>query len=216
MPRERRDFDRITGIRDPSLIVIAMEGAETEPQYFNAVSKIADESKSRLKLKILPKRENTVSAAKYVLEQMNDYKKEFGIKKTDELCLVIDRDAQSLKEANLADVARLCADKQYLLALSNPCFELWLLLHHLDVSAESEAEKQSLLANKKQFAKNKLRQIMGSYNPANLNLDDFWPQTRVAIERANALDNSPKDRWPNDLGSRVYLIMDKVLNMLEL
>lgn len=216
MPRERRNFDRITGVRDPSLIVIAMEGAETEPQYFNAVSKLAEDNKSRLKLKVLPKRDNAVSAAKYVLAQMDDYKKEFGIKKTDELCLVIDRDAQSLKEANLADVAQQCATKQYLLALSNPCFELWLLLHHLDVSAESKEVKQSLLENKKKFAKTKLRQVMGSYNPANLNLDDFWLQTRVAIERAKALDSSPKDRWPNEIGSRVYLIMDKVLNMLEL
>ncbi len=34
MVRERRDFNRLSGIRDPSLIVIATEGEQTEQQLF--------------------------------------------------------------------------------------------------------------------------------------------------------------------------------------
>ncbi len=33
MPRERREFDRRSGVKDPSLIVIACEGEKTEQQY---------------------------------------------------------------------------------------------------------------------------------------------------------------------------------------
>ena len=38
MPGESRPFTRITGVRDPSLIVIACEGAATEPAYFRGVA----------------------------------------------------------------------------------------------------------------------------------------------------------------------------------
>ncbi|WP_422451131.1 MULTISPECIES: RloB domain-containing protein [unclassified Endozoicomonas] len=53
----------------------------------------------------------------------------------DELCLVIDRDQQAWEEKAISEIAKACDQKQYLLALSNPAFDLWLLLHHLDVYA---------------------------------------------------------------------------------
>jgi hypothetical protein len=37
MARERRDFVRRSGFRDASLVVIACEGAVTEPEYFEDV-----------------------------------------------------------------------------------------------------------------------------------------------------------------------------------
>lgn len=33
MPREKRTFTRISGVRNPSLIVIASEGRKTEPSW---------------------------------------------------------------------------------------------------------------------------------------------------------------------------------------
>ncbi|WP_448217621.1 hypothetical protein [Endozoicomonas sp. 2B-B] len=78
MARESRSFTRISGVRDPSLIVIACEGAATEPVYFRGVADKSDALGSRLKLKVLPPREANLSAPKYVLQQMNTYKKEFG------------------------------------------------------------------------------------------------------------------------------------------
>lgn len=215
MPRERRSFNRISGVKDPSLIVIAMEGAATEQDYFAGVELTCEQNSSRLKVIRLPRRDNAVSAAKYVLAQMDGYKKEFGIGKEDELCLVIDRDAQSLTEGNLADIARKCAAKQYLLALSNPCFEIWLILHHLDVEAADDAVKQKLFENKRQFTKEKLRELVGSYNPSNLNFEDFWPHTQIAIARARQLDTAPAERWPNTLGTRIYLILEKVISSLS-
>lgn len=43
MPRERREFDRRSGVKDPSLIVIACEGEKTEQDYFNSISELCDE-----------------------------------------------------------------------------------------------------------------------------------------------------------------------------
>ncbi|WP_422451098.1 MULTISPECIES: hypothetical protein [unclassified Endozoicomonas] len=75
MAREPRPFTRIRGVRDPSLIVIACEGAATEPVYFQGVADKSDALGSRLKLKVLPPREGNLSAPRYVLQQMNTYKK---------------------------------------------------------------------------------------------------------------------------------------------
>ncbi|WP_321275953.1 RloB family protein [Thiomicrorhabdus indica] len=209
MPRVKRDFNRISGVRDPSLIVIAFEGEVTELRYFEGVKDKLDEIESKLKIEPLPARKN-LSSPKHVLEQMNAYRKKYGIGKDDELCLVIDRDKQSWEESEIALVAQECAQKEYLLALSNPCFELWLLLHHQDVATQSEELKQRILENRSQFIKSHLSTVMGGFNTANMNIDRFWAQTELAIERARILDVDPSDRWPNGLATRVYLIMEKV------
>jgi hypothetical protein len=76
MPRQRRDFTRISGIKDPSLIVIASEGAATELQYFAALKSVCESVSSKIHLKVLPPRKSEHSAPKFVLAQLNEYKKE--------------------------------------------------------------------------------------------------------------------------------------------
>ncbi|KUJ72836.1 RloB family protein [Thiomicrospira sp. WB1] len=216
MPRQRRSFNRISGVKDPSLIVIACEGEVTELAYFEGVREKLDEAGSKLKIKPLPARENSHSAPKYVLDQMDSYKKQYGKDRGDELCLVIDRDEQAWETSAIADVAQQCFQKDYLLALSNPCFELWLLLHHEDVDNVPEELKRQFLENNCncRFIKSRLVNVMDGFNPANLRIDDFWEKTNLAIDRARSLDVNPGDRWPNTLATRVYLIMEKVLDRL--
>ncbi|MEI7188393.1 RloB family protein [Dickeya dianthicola] len=211
MPRERRKFDRISGVKNPSLIVIACEGEKTEQQYFSSISERCNELGSRLQLKILEPRQEGYSAPKYVLDQMDKYRKDFGINKHDELCLVIDRDEQAWAEAAISEVAQHCHAKQYVLALSNPCFELWLLIHYCDISTIDDQEKNSILRNKNGFMKKKIREVIGEYNSSSINIDHFWDLTRTAIDRAKNLDINPSERWPNEIGSRVYIIMEKII-----
>jgi len=215
MARERRDFNRITGIRDPSLIVIATEGEKTEQQYFEGLKQKCADNSSKIKLEILEPRIQGNSSPKYVLEQLNEYKKAYGLNVNDELCMLIDRDKQSWTEAELSTVAKQCAQKQYLLALSNPAFELWLLLHLKDLDTYSVEDKVKLLENKNKHLKKELRNLLGEFNPSNLKFDDFWNDTHLAIQRAERLDTVPQDRWPNELGSRVYLLIKKVILTIE-
>lgn len=215
MPRESRSFTRITGVRDPSLIVIACEGAATEPAYFRGVADRCRILGSRLKLRVLPTRQGNLSAPKYVLQQMDSYKKEYGIDARDELCLVIDRDPQSWEEEAIAEVAQSCAQKQYLLALSNPAFELWLLLHHEDISSLPQAHRGRLYANRNGALKREIKAHVEGYQSSAPDIDDFWHQTEQAISRAKSLDTDPASRWPNALGTRVYLILEKILAAME-
>ncbi len=146
---------------------------------------------------------------------MDNYRKEFGINSYDELCLVIDRDKQSWSEGHISDIARHCSAKKYLLAVSNPSFELWLLLHHLDISSATERDKELVLENKRGYMKRKIREVIGSYNPARIDIHDFWEITNIAIERARNLDTNPEERWPNSIGSRIYILLNKILDSIK-
>lgn len=220
MGRERRSFHRISGIKNPSLIVIATEGEKTEQQYFSAVGVKCEAISSRLKIEVIPPDEHERvpgdSAPKHVLAQLSGYKKKYGLNAHDDLCMVIDRDAQSWTEAELSFVAAECTKKQFLLALSNPCFELWLLVHLININEYSDDEKSQLLENKrkagrKNYLKAEVKRLVPEFNPSNLDIEHFWEHTNLAIERAEALDIAPLDRWPNSLGSRVYLLMKKII-----
>lgn len=125
--RERRE-----AFRDARLIVIASEGKDTERIYFKALAK--EYTNPRVHVHILERHENEQnnSSPEHVLKQLNDYKGQYDLESDDELWLVIDRDRWT--DAMLSHVAKECAQDDYLhVALSNPCFELWLLLHLVDI-----------------------------------------------------------------------------------
>lgn len=223
MGRERKGFDRISGVKDPSLIVVATEGRDDEQKYFNAVRLKCHAIGSRLQLEVIPTNEHdrdpSHSSPKYVLDQLSSYKKKYGLNTHDELCMAIDRDKQSWTEAELSWVAAECSRKQFLLALSNPCFEIWLLLHLVDIDDYSEEQKANLLDNFRDgrypYIKRELARVLSKAVSADLDIDDYWDNTSLAISRAATLDIAPAERWPNNLGSRVYLLMDKIMTSLD-
>jgi hypothetical protein len=116
----------------------------------------------------------------------------------------------------ISAVARQCKQKNYQMALSNPCFELWILLHIKDISLLSKSEKDDLLINKKISAKrtlveNEIIKILGSYNKSNIDASKIIQHTSLAIRRAKDLDKYPKHRWPNYLATRIYHIVEKII-----
>lgn len=89
----------------------------------------------RVHVHILERNDNEInnSSPEHVLKQLNDYKDQYELESDDELWLVVDRDRWT--EAMLSQVATECAQDNYMhMALSNPCIELWLLLHLVDVT----------------------------------------------------------------------------------
>ena len=198
------NYTRAEETLDSRLVIIAAEGECTEKIYFEALKEYAHNS--RVHIKILERDEENKhnSSPEYVLGQL-----------TDELWLVIDKDRWTDKSIRI--VAQRCAqDPIYHLALSNPCFELWLILHKVDVSLESEEEKAKMLANKKSgkngktYLKRKMKALLGSYNEAHYNTDQLVPHVAEAIARADALDEHKRARWPQGLGTRVYKLAQSI------
>ncbi|WP_069472057.1 RloB family protein [Candidatus Marithrix sp. Canyon 246] len=104
----------------------------------------------------------------------------------------------------------------YFLALSNPCFELWLLLHIKSLEEYPDNALDEFLENKKVSSSRtrleaELINLLNSYNKSNLDTAQFLPFVKQAIERAKKLDTNPKQRWSNGLGTRVYQLVEKII-----
>lgn len=212
--RERRE-----AFRDARLIVIASEGKDTERIYFKALAK--EYTNPRVHVHILKRSEDEKnnSSPEHVLEQLNEYKCQYELEADDELWLVADKDHWT--EAMLSRVATECMqDVSMHMALSNPCFELWLLLHLVDVSSLTPEEQLLWMENRRKskssnpYLKVLLRQKMGSYHESAYDVLTLIQHVEVAIERARLLDKNPADRWPQTLGTRVYLLAESVMNRI--
>ena len=215
MGRERREFKRPSLNRDVNkLFIIATEGQRTEKVYFEGLFYQNPHPKTKIYLEVLS-RLNSNSSPRSVLKQLDDFKKEYLLREGDELWMVIDRDRQSWEVSEISEVAALIYQKNYHLALSNPAFEIWLLLHVKDLSEYTEEEKGELFENKREGSRTRLEKelikICGSYKKSNPNLSHFLPHVNIAIERAEALVRNPKERWPNYLGTHVFKLVRKLV-----
>ena len=212
--RKRKDFIRREEYKSSRLVVIAAEGRCTENIYF--ISMKNNMCATSVHVKVL-ERNDDKSSPENVYNQIQGFKKEYDIADDDQLWVVIDKDKWNDKTLSL--IAQLCtADDKLYFCVSNPCFELWLLLHLEDVSEYSEEDKKKLKENKKPsrykptWLKGKLKQIMGSYNECNYDAEVLLKNIDIAIQRAKELDINPHDRWPQDIGTRVYLLAQSIMD----
>ncbi|MGD8457874.1 MAG: RloB family protein [Anaerolineales bacterium] len=212
MPREFNRRKRKSNLRESKLIAIATEGYRTEVTYFNALSSPRYYRNPRIHVEVL-ERVTTDSSPEYVLQMLDEFKREFKIRTYDELWMVIDYDRWG--EKKISSIARLCEQKGYNLGLSKPCFELWLLLHLTSLDVYNDMQKEEFLRNQKvgnrSLLENEIVNLVGEYNRSRPNCDLFIPNIELAIERARNLDTNPEHRWPNELGTRVHLLAEKII-----
>lgn len=181
--------------RDTSLVIIATEGECTETVYFD---ELFGSKSSRVQVKVLPTK-NGRSAPEHLLQRLDEFKAEYHLEDTDQLWYVGDTDRWGDKK--LHQVTAECIQKKVHLAISRPCFELWLLLHLVDVDPENHQSKKQIEAA--------LRKALGgSYNKSRLDVEPFENTIEAAVSRAKGMDNEPKARWPNITGSHVYRLIE--------
>ena len=56
---------------------------------------------------------------------------------------------------------------------------------------------------------------MDGYNEANYDAAKLLPQIDIAIERAVHLESKPEDRWPQSVGTRVYLLARSIMGKTD-
>ena len=212
--RKRKDFVRLEGVRSARLVVIASEGRCTESIYFSAVK---DKLRApNVHVEILS-RDTNESSPESVHAQITDFMRQYNIEDDDELWIVIDRDRWH--ERMLSQIAQLCAQNPHLnFCMSNPCFELWLLLHLEDVRKYDEPTTTALIANRKSssgltWLKRRMRDLLGSYSESNYEVSRLLPNVSSAMEIARKLDVNPSDRWPQTIGTRVYQLMGSITEL---
>lgn len=64
------------------------------------------------------------------------------------------------------------------------------------------------------FTKKKVRELLGSYKESNYDAAKVIGDGKldIAIQRAQELDNHPQDRWPQDIGTRMYLLSQSIMD----
>ncbi|MCC3421164.1 MAG: RloB domain-containing protein [Microcoleus sp. PH2017_29_MFU_D_A] len=191
-------LDRQQDRRDAKLFIVATEGKETEKQYFRIFNS------SRIKIEILATTEDGKSSPEYVLERLDIFKERYDLNEDDMLWLVSDVDRWGQKK--LSSVCSQARQKGYNLAISNPCFEVWLTLHFEDINPQDRTCDNF---------KGRLRTILGSYNGSNLDLSTYKPNTENAVNRAKNLHPSVQQDWPPTLGTHVYRLVEILRDSLD-
>ncbi len=191
---------RKANVRDSRLIVIATEGEKTEKQYFENLF-----DSPNIQVKILETKPDDGSAPRYVFERLDAYQKSCDIQGDDELWLMTDVDRWEVKE--LKTVCRLAKQKGFFVAISNPCFELWLRLHFAEADVNDTICKA---------LKARLKAELGSYNWAKLDLKLYTAENvALAIQRAQALDQDATAMWPQFPGTHIYKLAQRLINHFQ-
>jgi len=126
--KRKKLLDREHDRRDAKLFIVATEGKETEKQYFGMFKS------TKIQVEILATTEDGKSAPEYVLERLDKFKERYDISKDDMLWLVSEVDRWGDKK--LSSVGSQARQRGYYLAISNPCFEVWLTLHFEDINTQ--------------------------------------------------------------------------------
>lgn len=192
LTRDKTDF------RDSRLFIIACDDTYAPQQYFDFFKL------SRVKIHVIPTADGSSHAAQ-VLERL----KKVEYEEDDQRWMLLDTDhciegahlpnfLNAIKEAKEADIQ---------VAISRCCFEIWLLLHHVD---ENEVMR---LANAKDVEKT-LRIVLGEYNKTNLKKEHFPIASVVrACQRASRLDAQVNGGdIPENNTSRVYKLWEEIIN----
>lgn len=154
--------------REPRLrLLVVCGGKRTEPDYFRGLKGHLRNPavQIRLKAKVCAPRDLVEHARKIAPASGDEF---------DEVWCVVDSD-----EFDLEPAIALATKLDVRLAVSNPCFELWLLLHHQDCTAP--------LCGAKAVLRQLTKQVPG-YQKNGLRFADFEPGLADALRRAERLD----------------------------
>lgn len=198
--RKKRPLDRKSKpVRDASLIVIASEDQFAVRQYFDFFES------TRIQFRVLETLDGK-SAPAHVLDRIDEYIAEFEIGEGDALWLVCDCDhwIEPSHIKNLIQVLQQCRQKGIRVALSNPCFELWLLLHFADFPPEDKLTCDQVAV--------RLRSAAGAYDKTKVyKLPITDDRVTAAIKRATDAC-SELDEVPTRPQTAVHLIIQYLVD----
>lgn len=155
--------------------------------------------------------DNVVEQIK-LLNELRNYEKGF-----DKICLILDRDYRSFKEEQYDRVLEICNQNDFLLGISNPNFEFYLILHLSDASV---LNKTSLLENVKKTKSKKyceyqlnelVKELDSTYKKNRYNAKIFIDKFPEVLENVKSYKED-NESLKNELGTSVHKIILDVLN----
>lgn len=199
-PKIGRGYATSLDRRTRRKFVVACEGEKSEEIYLRFMTA----NLRRVEVVPLSTGEDGHSAPQHILERVLGEKRRFAGQsaETIEFWMVFDVDHHFVgRNAHRTHkVISEAARHGISVALSNPCFELWLLLHL------EEAPVPCSKAN----CETRLRAHLKGYQHNRFDPTALKSGLRVAIERARALDDG--ERVPPSPATQLHLLLEAILN----
>lgn len=205
MARPKQSLPRAPGKRrDARLVVVATEDTFAPRQYFRLFEH------ERLVVRVLPSEAGCSSPA-HVVRRLIAFERDYQLKEDDQLWALLDTDhwIEPNHKKGLIETIGEARQRHYRIAMSNPCFDLWLLLHHEEVAMGTVFAGCDAVGTR-------IRSLLGEYSKTNLKAEHY-PLAKVfaAVERARALEaglleDAAADHWPENTGTRVFLLMEEL------
>jgi hypothetical protein len=193
--------------------LIITEGTDTEPLYFESIKKLVNEQYKggrvdRIKIDISGEGMNTLS----LLEKAKS-KVSYSAKQYSHVWIVYDKDDfpddNFDNTANKCEATKACAKgsskPEYHAIWSNPCFELWFLLHFDYVESEFN---QHVCVDK--LSEHLIKHGCGTYEKDREDMfDTLRDKLDIAIRNAKKLCSKHKDKPPSKASpcTKVYEIV---------
>jgi hypothetical protein len=181
-------------MRQPKHTVLIYCGANrTEPDYFEGLRELLRAANVTMTVRaegVDPVR--LINRAAEFRERRRDV--------FDEVWCVVDTDEFDIPAAVVASRRH-----NVNLAVSNPCFELWLLLHHTDCTAYCQGYADVLT---------RLRRHVPGYDKAAMDFRAFAAGIEAAIERAEKLDSSGTDHERNP-SRGVWVLVKRLMGFMR-
>ena len=199
--RSRRGIDKSVKRKPKKRIFIATEGV-TEHIYFNKL-------KTELgagNIDVLKSTSKT--SPQQVLSRLAKYQPKDGdIRADDDLWLVIDKDDHDLNVIfSAADM------RKYLFADSNPCFELWLIMHCKALHQLPGLEGSAAVGGCSKVIEELRKHIEPNFQKTKYNVSAHVGRCEIAIVNAKNSDKFKNETWMNFIGSRVYKLAQSIID----
>lgn len=217
--REASKLERTSlGLNPKSKYYIIPEGEKTEIQYFLGIRDNTREININSLIEVIPiENDDEELGQSHPIRKINNFNEDIENnkflydKEIDKVCFVIDRDPQNFSEEQFDNFLRMCKDYNYKVYVSNPTFELFLLMHDdkifgIDRTAMLENRRVS---NSKRFLEVKLSEIFGC-NKKNINFEKFKVNIKKAINNEKRFEENLINLKYN-LGSNVGTLLDEMI-----
>ena len=178
-------------------IIIATEGNKTEPAYFQYLNKILGTERF-----VVVQREHR-PAPPSVLEDLVKFiqQNKHNLEESDEYWVVSDVNTWTIDHKKVVVAwCDQCSDNNFM-AVSNPCFEIWLILHFEKEPPTFETSRRCKRYYLDHYGNNK---EINDFNHIKIH------HVKDAITRAEYKDDSGDSWWPETSGvSTVYKLVKK-------
>jgi len=198
--KQNRTYKKGAPFRDARKFILICEG-EREAEYFDFFDKL---SQKLIVKTIAPIDDNMgQSAPNHLRDRASEYIEENGWEENydDQLWFVLDVDRWDREKINelhhLTEIT-----KNWFLAISNICFEVWLYYHMNPTKIEPETSGQ-------------MKRILNDQTSGGYNLNLYAPAISTAIGNSANIDNNEAGFYPANGVTKVYKLAMEVVNLLS-